>query len=372
MTRVLFVDDEPHVLAALRRNLAPYHDRWQLEFAAGGEAAVAMMTEAPVDVIVTDFRMPGMTGGQLLDTVRRRWPDTGRLMLSGHTDEQDLLEVMPVAQTFLDKPCDRDALVGAIERSLRLRTSLTGLPIRGRIGALELLPTTDVALDELNTLIESPTVSESSVLRIIEGDIGLAVKVLQLANSSFFGGEGQVRSLPQAMRQIGYERVRAIAVLRGLATPVHEDSVVSASWVRRLNANARATATIAADLVHPDDAAAAYCAALLQECGQLALAVCRPEVMSVVVAEPGGDDAPMSEMAAFGATHAHIGAYLLSLWGLPTQIVDAVCGHDQAPPDTPGLPVTIEQATRIARVRAAGKQETACLSALAPAAQVHG
>ena len=134
MLRIMFVDDEQRVLDGIRRNLLSHRPIWDMQFVANAPAALSAMEVQPVDVVVADFRMPGMDGGHLLNAVRDRWPDTGRLMLSGHTDEDDLIKVVSVAHRFLDKPCDRDVLVTAIEQALWLRAALEATPIRAEIG----------------------------------------------------------------------------------------------------------------------------------------------------------------------------------------------------------------------------------------------
>jgi CheY-like chemotaxis protein len=64
--RILFVDDEPHLLDGLRRSLRPMCKEWNPSFAAGGEEALAVLAREPFNVIVTDMRMPGMDGTALL------------------------------------------------------------------------------------------------------------------------------------------------------------------------------------------------------------------------------------------------------------------------------------------------------------------
>jgi HD-like signal output (HDOD) protein len=79
----------------------------------------------------------------------------------------------------------------------------------------------------------------------------------------------------------------------------------------------------------PEDASAAYLAGLLCDVGQLVLASAAPERLYVTQAEAAkaGSPAHVAEASTWGATHAEIGAYLLGLWGLPFQIVEAVANH---------------------------------------------
>ncbi len=74
--RVLFVDDEPRVLAALQRMLQGRRPGWALRFAGGGAQALDLLADQPVDVVVSDLRMPGMDGAELLAAVREGPGDT--------------------------------------------------------------------------------------------------------------------------------------------------------------------------------------------------------------------------------------------------------------------------------------------------------
>jgi response regulator RpfG family c-di-GMP phosphodiesterase len=101
---ILFVDDEPFVLDAVRRIFA--NDDLNLLFAADGGEALALLERATVQVVVSDFRMPGMTGGQLLHTVSERWPDTVRIILSGYADMTSVVSSINDGQIykFIAKP----------------------------------------------------------------------------------------------------------------------------------------------------------------------------------------------------------------------------------------------------------------------------
>ena len=83
MKRILFVDDEPKVLQGLQRMLRSMRNEWGMEFASSGREALEMLERAPYDVIVTDMRMPGMDGVQLLKEVTKRFPLLVRIILSG-------------------------------------------------------------------------------------------------------------------------------------------------------------------------------------------------------------------------------------------------------------------------------------------------
>ena len=81
--RILFVDDEPNVLDGLRRMLRGMRHQWQMSFATNGHEALEILDGQPYDVVVSDMRMPGMDGVQLLTEIKKRHPTIVRIVLSG-------------------------------------------------------------------------------------------------------------------------------------------------------------------------------------------------------------------------------------------------------------------------------------------------
>lgn len=112
--QVLFVDDEPHVLEALRRMLHRMRRDWEMHFAGSALEALEVMEKVPIDVLVCDVRMPRMDGAQLLAEVRQRHPEVTRIALSGHADEEAELQTGRLVHHFLQKPCDLAELQSAI------------------------------------------------------------------------------------------------------------------------------------------------------------------------------------------------------------------------------------------------------------------
>ncbi len=140
--RVLCVDDEPNVLSGLALHL---RRKYEIVTADGGAAALALMErDGPPAVVVSDMRMPGMDGAQLLAAVRAAYPDTTRILLTGHSDMNAAIAAVNEGQIFrfLTKPCPPHVLVSSVESAVsqhRLVTSekvLLGDTLRGAIKAL--------------------------------------------------------------------------------------------------------------------------------------------------------------------------------------------------------------------------------------------
>ena len=106
--RILFVDDESMILDGIRRSF--FEEEWDMHFVTSGDEALEILAEVTFDVVVTDMRMPGMNGMELLSIVQQRHPDVTRIVLSGCADAKTYHESREVADHWLDKPCDPELL----------------------------------------------------------------------------------------------------------------------------------------------------------------------------------------------------------------------------------------------------------------------
>ena len=135
---VLCVDDEPNILAALKRMLRA--DGLCVLTAAGGAQALSMLEQMPVDLVISDMRMPGMDGAQFLEQVHLRWPHVVRVMLTGHADISATISAINRGRIFryVHKPWDEHDLMLTVRQGLemhRLEAERQRLVGRRRTGA---------------------------------------------------------------------------------------------------------------------------------------------------------------------------------------------------------------------------------------------
>lgn len=116
--RVLFVDDEPNILRTLRRICR--REAYEVMTAESGPDALALLQETPASVIISDYRMPEMTGVEMLAAAKAIVPDSIRIILSGFADTQAVLEAINKGEVyrFLPKPWDDQELLTTINQSL--------------------------------------------------------------------------------------------------------------------------------------------------------------------------------------------------------------------------------------------------------------
>src|SRR5262249_34882778 len=105
MKKILFVDDEPNILEGLQRMLRPMRQEWEVAFAESGPKALELLAAHAFDVVVSDMRMPGMSGAKLLTEVMHHHPQVVRILLSGYADNEVIYKSVGPAHQFLSKPC---------------------------------------------------------------------------------------------------------------------------------------------------------------------------------------------------------------------------------------------------------------------------
>lgn len=119
--KVLFVDDEPNILTAYWRIFR--NDGLELYFANNAKEALEKLEQRPVHLVITDYRMPGMNGLELLEEVRKNWAQIKGMIISAYDDYPRLLREnrkYSKLYPFLNKPWDEKRLKILVEKLLSL------------------------------------------------------------------------------------------------------------------------------------------------------------------------------------------------------------------------------------------------------------
>lgn len=210
--QILFVDDEPLVLQGLQRSMRSMRNEWDMSFLDNAAAALAFMVETPVAVIVSDMRMPVMNGAQLLGEVMKRHPKTVRLILSGHADQELILQCVGSTHQFLSKPCDPEQLRATVRRAMDLESNLKNERLQQLVGRMEHLPSVPSLYSEIVDKMHDPEVVLEDVGAIIAKDAGMTAKMLKLVNSAFFGLRREVSSPAEAVSYLGLDTIKSLVL----------------------------------------------------------------------------------------------------------------------------------------------------------------
>ena len=308
LPRILFVDDDSDVLAALSQALRKHRARWDMVFAMGGPAGLEEVRKAMFDVVISDMRMPEVDGASLLLAARDHDPTTFRMILSGYSDHSAVTRALPVAHQFFTKPCDLKLLASVVDRACVLRARFGAAPVQALIARLARL---------------------ASPAEPIDPDPAASARLLRVAGSLLLGIE-PAPSGPHgsAVALAELARTRIAQPTSGFSLDAHK--LRAADIAERTH---RAVAV-------PALAANAFTLGLVHGIGRALIGVGLPaEHAAIERATQAGARRQVVELEVLGVTCAELSAYALVLWGLPLDVVEAVASQDDeaATPSPLGL-----------------------------------
>jgi len=271
MKRILFVDYESLVLDALRALLRPRRDRWEMVFAPSAEEALARMEHERFDVVVSDMRMPGMDGAELLRRVQRDHANTVRVVLSGFAELELALRTVPVAHQFLVKPCEPDVLENVIDRACTLQSIVHAPAVERLVAGLGGLPGPPQTHLRLTAALAAGRGTDDEAADVLDEDPFVRANVLHLANSSLLGLGRDVTSVQEAVVELGPNMLKHLALAADVfGVPAPGAAALS---LHRMQRHALYVGTLARTLAGGDRRLAedAFIAGVLHDAGKLLL-----------------------------------------------------------------------------------------------------
>ena len=355
--RILLVDGDEAFLHLVRRAFWKSHRTWEVLLALNGAEALAVLARDPVDIVITEMRLPDMDGAELIHRVRDVQPGAVRIALAGHAMAEWSEQAEGDLHRIFIKPLEPDFLIGAVE-SLDIEDDEANVrAIRAFVGGLGRIPSLLSLYSELVALLQREDAGMAEVGRLIRRDLGVASQVLKLANSVHCASDRPVVEIGQAVAMLGVDSLRSLVLFRGLISgfdsprPQGLDleklwfhSFEVATGVRKLAVLEGATGL--ADL--------AFSVGLLHDVGLVVLATDPAGRYKAILEQALSSRIPLAvlERDTYGVDHAQVGAHLLNLWGLPPAFCRPVREH-HAPPAA-GTDFPLSTALHVADARHGG------------------
>ncbi len=330
---ILFVDDEQKVLDGLRRILYSYRDKWDMMFATNGNEALQIMADMRFDIIISDMRMPKMDGASLLRIVQERYPHIIRFILSGYGDKEMILKTVGVTDQFITKPCSAVTLIKTIEGALNAQDLLREKKYLTSVSRMKSIPTLPDLFLKLRELLESPNSSFKEIAELVKKDVAISAKVLQIVNSAFFGLKHHVDNVQHALTYLGIETLKAVVLTTDIFSQFNEEQVEVFS-IRKIYQHSmivsalarKISETVTEDRVFIDEVSMA---GMLHDIGKIMLIHNKTDEYQDIYQKRRERGIPLFrlEKESLNVTHADLGGYLMTLWGLPDSIVKAITFH---------------------------------------------
>jgi putative nucleotidyltransferase with HDIG domain len=333
MKNILFVDDEVNILNGLKRMLNSKKKEWHMVFATSGGDGLKALTEETFDIVVSDMRMPNMDGVKFLTTVKEKYPGTTRIALSGYSKTEMVLDSILSTHLFISKPTDFETLSKAIERCLSIQEIIANEMLCNLFSGINSLPSIPEIYKQLLEELASEEVSIESVGNIIEKDIGMSAKLLQIVNSAYFGLSRDIKSTKEAVSHLGLDIIQSIV----LSTKIFEafENESNTKELNHLLSHSQAVLKMVRKIaksenIDKENSNVLFTASLLQDIGKLVIMKYFPEPLRKEFSSCLDANSTLEielERKVFGVSHEKIGAYILHLWGIPLSVVECVAYH---------------------------------------------
>lgn len=329
--KILLVDDEQQVLRGVSRMIESEMDHWDVETAESGFEALELLESEEFNVIVSDMRMPGMNGAQLLEQVEQRFPNLLRIILSGQADRETVLSAVQPMHQYLSKPCNPQTLIEIIGRAEVFQETITSSEVLDAIGKSNCMPSLPSIVMDINKELENAYCTSRSIANVVSHDPILSARILQLANSAIFGLRQPVVDLDRGIGVVGYEMIRTLAMSQAIFSKGQHERVLSTGRLFEHCFQVAAAGRVLASAtdLDPEDKNSVFSGGLLHDIGKIVLLNAFPQRYESVLNRSKESRRPvwMMELEEFGASHQGVGAYLLELWGVPSGLIDVVAMH---------------------------------------------
>lgn len=306
---------------------------WKVEFSQSKADALFCARRSEFDLVFVDLEAGPKAGADLVCDLRVRMPNAIYFLISPEMDPEVLIACAKINLQFLQKPLQEEVLQTALGRAELVHEILQDPSIQKLVSNIRIFPSRPKVYLELMRELRSPMGSAQSVGELVEQDLGISAKLLQVINSAYFGLQQRISSPADAVLHLGMETTASLVL--ALEVFAHFDHLhpnyfaIDHVW-RHSQTVAESARRIATELSPGSQVAQdSYTAGLLHDIGKLALAINIKEEYGGVLrlARHRGIPVWQAERETFGTTHAAVGAYLLALWGMPGPVVNAVARH---------------------------------------------
>ena len=329
MKKILIVDDEIQILKALVRLFMD--SDYDIVTAEGGIEALELLERQEFNLIISDMKMPYMDGYELLSKVKELYPKVVRVILSGYSDEKVLFQALQknIARLYVFKPWKNEELLQIVTQLLKTEDILNNSNLLNLINNIENLPTIKVNYQRIVNLINDDA-DISLISNEIEKDIAIAARILNIANSAFYGSK--TGSIKQAVSYIGLQNTKnlitTISIIDTMSENIEAKNMINNIWKYSFLSN-KLLAFLYEKHLNKKISDTNSSAALLHNIGDIFfLKFFYKEYVNLrLKAKEEKLSIALLEREAFSVTHNEAGGYLLEWWEFPFAIVETVLYH---------------------------------------------
>jgi HD-like signal output (HDOD) protein len=325
-----FTGDEA---AALQAETGKLNPQWECWMAPDADGTLKLLKGNPCDVLVVN--MPGLAASavELLKETASVSHKLFRFIVGDVDDQSQVINSIGGSHQFIRRPVEAKDLVKNIQRGLKVDAWLSTDELRALVPRLRRLPSLPSTYFNLLKETESPSATLQGIAAIIARDPVVTARLLQMVNSAAFSLSEKVTNPTEAVGLLGVQTIKSLTLClqvygqkdeareAGLSLEVlWEHSLLVAKFARTITLKQTGDDKLADE---------AFTVGLLHDLGRIVMATNMPREYAAAVTAAREKSSPLHEQetAQFGVNHAKVGAYLLGLWGLPAQYIEATAAH---------------------------------------------
>ncbi|MDF2539537.1 MAG: putative signal transduction protein [Herbinix sp.] len=328
MKRILVVDDEVQILKAMSRLFM--EKDYEILTAESGSQALTLLADHDIDLIISDMRMPLMSGNDLLYIVKEKYPHIIRVILSGYADEKSMFQALlhNVAKLYIFKPWNNNELVQNLERLFATDALINSPDLTALLNDIQYRVEIPQNCQKLIDLIDQEDLD--ALIGAIEKDAEISALLMHVAKCSIYGA--MPNSVKLVANYLGLQNLKSFVYWASLTVTDPksglEDNDLAILWKQSCDTN-RILLFLYEAFLHKQPPDAALFAGLLKNIGYIILL--RSNIHQYREYLKQNDEKSHNlitlENEKFKFTHQEVGAYFLNLWDLPYPAVEVALYH---------------------------------------------
>jgi HD-like signal output (HDOD) protein len=331
--RVLFVDPEFGGKECVEEGPELSGEYRMFTQVSSAEEALERCLDGSFDVVVAAHRLPGQSGTELLRTLKHVAPAAIRFLMIDEDEVTHFRSLVSDAQQIMLKPLRAAPFNRQLERALALRAVVRDPMILKFLGDADSLPPLPRIFRMICQTLNDPSSSLSKISEVIAEDIVLSSKVLKLANSALFGLQEPAGNIEQAVVRLGLITISSLVFCQEMVDSVagHKEEE---QFAEELNRHSIEVALLATKIAQAWNAPQQlvdqlFFCGIVHDLGKFLFATHAKDAWQRVQQEVDHNiesDVEIERMI-FGSSHCELAAYLLAVWGLPDNQVEAILYH---------------------------------------------
>lgn len=324
---ILFVDDEKPILNSFKRLFIKTD--YNVYLAISAADALSILKKQKIDMIISDVKMPQIDGYSLLNTVKEKYPNTIRIILSGYIDKKDIIKAVQnnIAKIYLLKPWDNKDLISLVNRLFNVRKTLNDIKIFDLLEKCDNIPTIPDIYTNVTNLIKQEAPIEK-ISRSIEEDQSLTLKILQITNCAFY--HIKPASIKDAILYLGLDTIKNIMLTVQLFDfdnifPIN-NSKLKVLWKHSSVTNSLVQ-FLYSNIYNKKIPNNYFIAGLLHDIGKLIFINNYPKEYDKILQISNNVLVETEEKQILGLPHSILGAHLLNWYDFPYAVVEAATFH---------------------------------------------